>query len=126
MAISHTLTLNWSNGTNNLLNTVTLTGGIEINVSETVTGVQANKVIAGFQFTATSLLDIVISCDTSMTFCVNTTQQATFTVTAGKPFVWYSGSGVTNPFSTNVTTLYANNPVTTTCNLDIRALQTTG
>ncbi len=123
MAITHNLQLNWSNGTNNLLNTVSLTGTTEINVSETVTGVQTGKVISNFQFTATSLQDIYVSCDQTLTFCYNATNTNTFTVTARDPFVWYSGCGLPNPFGSNVTTLYASNAGTTTANLNIRLLQ---
>lgn len=50
--------------------------------------------------------------------------QDTLTIGAAAPFVWYAGSGITNPFSGNVTSITATNYGATLANLTIKSLVT--
>ena len=50
--------------------------------------------------------------------------QDAIVIAANSPFVWYSGSGITNPFLGDVTKTVWSCPGTTGANLNVRTLQT--
>lgn len=51
---------------------------------------------------------LIIQCDTGVVIETNSGSAAddTITITAGKPFVWYTGCGYDNPLGTDVTDLF--------------------
>jgi len=61
--------------------------------------------------------------DTAMTVKTNSSgsPQETITLTANTPYMWFTGSGITNPLVSNVTALYVTSVLAGT--LEVRVLQ---
>ena len=134
MAITHTLSLNWtgSGGSSSLLNTVALTGQEEQNFSLTVTSGAVDQSI-GMTFAYSKLIEQYIVCDQTATIYVNSTHggspSLTIPLQANQPFVYYVGNGATtSPYGTTSVTQafvsYGTTAVSTTANLNIRTLLT--
>jgi hypothetical protein len=125
--IQHTLTVNWSNGSTTLAQSVILTGQEEINIGILIPSSTTNKLLTGFAFTLANLQDIYILSDQDVTLKTNSTgsPQETLTIKANKPFGWYKDSGIPAPFAGNVTAVYATTGVLTAdANLSTRGLVT--
>ncbi len=121
--ITHTFTLNWSSGNNNLLATVTATGQEEINISISIAGSTTNQQLpAGFAFTLAKLQSIYILAAGVLTLKTNSSgsPQETLTLAANEPIVWIAGAGMPALFAGNITAGYVTNAAGTATQLDIR------
>ncbi len=123
MAVSHTVSFAHTGGTVPLSDSVTLTGELatEGNISVAI-GTDQQENIA---FNHTNLRLIYIKSDVTVTLETNATDATggnTVTITAGKPFIWYQGCGLTNPFTSAVTTTYWTNAGAAAANVYIRTL----
>ncbi len=123
MAVSHTLSTGHTGGTVPISDTVTLTGELatEGNISVAI-GTDQQE---GIAFNHTNLRLIYIKSDVTVTLETNATDATggnTITITAGKPFVWYQGCGLTNPFTSAVSTTYWTNAGASAASVYIRTL----
>lgn len=104
--MNHSLILNWIRSGENIANTVTLSASGEQNFDETVPG-SSNVVIAA-EIDVSALVLVYIEIDGTaghtITLATNDdgTPDDTFTLTVGKPLVWYSGCGLPNPFASGI------------------------
>lgn len=119
MATSLTFAINLNGDTQS--ESVTISGGggsqhIEDTVNASTTDRQINCAID-----ASGLKALFIVSDQDLTLEANngTTPDFTLTLTADKPLVWISGSGITNPITADVTEFYATNAGGTNASLDI-------
>jgi hypothetical protein len=121
-SISHTLTLQWKNGSNSKSQSVTLSAdtGIE---SDEVVNANTSNVLLGIAFNHTTLQSIFVLSNQDVSMKTNnTTGVDSFSLSANKPLVWYTGCGLNNPFSADVTALYFSNAGNTNANVNIRVL----
>lgn len=124
MAISHTQSFAHTGGSTPLSDSVTLTGEIalEANISVAANATDQQEALA---FSHTNLREIYIKSDVTLSLETNATDHAggqIFTITAGVPFIWNYQSGITNPFTSAVTTTYWTNATNGAANLYVRAL----
>jgi hypothetical protein len=122
-AIQHTVTINWSSGTNNLLATVVATGQEEINISLSIAATTTNQALpAGFAFTLAKLQSIYILASGALTLKTNSSgsPQDTITLAADEPIVWLAGSGMPALFAGNITSGFVTNAGGSAVQLDIR------
>lgn len=84
-----------------------------------------NNVEVGIAFTIAALKSIRIDTDVTVTLETNdgTTPDDTFTITAGTPFFWMTGTGIANPFDTNVTKFFFSNATNTNASVRIRGVR---
>jgi hypothetical protein len=122
MSISHIVTLKYQNGTDILDHAVTSTSGTEKNVSEAIGASQTDYLVA-WTCDYSQLQSLYIYSAVAMTIETNngSAPGQTITLAAGKPYVWYYGSGITCPITVDVTALYITN--TTAGTLEIRSLE---
>ena len=108
LGLTHAYTMNWANGGTNPINTaITVTGTAEI-VSQTVAtdNTTTHEVLA---FAHANLQSIYILSPNDLTLNTNAadgTGGDSITIAGGQPFIWYLASGVTCPFSHDVTAFY--------------------
>jgi hypothetical protein len=105
--VIHTLTLAWTRNGETISKGVNLTIEGEQNVDVTVPGSTSDvHVLATVDVSALGL--VFISSDQDITIETNSSSAAdeTITIAAGKPLIWYTGCGWTNPFATDITALY--------------------
>jgi hypothetical protein len=125
VSISHKFDFTWSNGGTPVTGSVSPTGDTEDNREFTVAGTTTDQQVA-LAFTKTKLQAILISSDQTVTLYTNDlhsgTPQDTITITANKPFVWYTGSGIANPFGGNVSTSYWSNAGASTATVKVKTL----
>lgn len=123
MAITHTLTFGWRNGSNSISVAKSVTSDTETNHDVTVAANTTNTE-SDITFTTTGLKSLYISSNTTVTLKTNNTTGAqTFTITGGAPFVWYTGSGITCPINTNVTAIFWDNAAASDAAVQVRTLQ---
>lgn len=121
--ISHTFTINWSSGNNNLQGTVTTTGQEEVNISISIPSGATNQALpAGFAFTLAKLQSIYILADGALTLKTNSSgsPQDTIAIAAAEPIDWRIGAGMPALFAGNITAGYVTNPGGSAVQLDIR------
>lgn len=109
MSFTHTLTvaIQRSSGAP-VSKTVSKTGGQELNISETIAAAASNALLA-FALDVSQLKSCYIVASGAMTIETNDsgTPDATITLTADEPVVYYAGQGQDNPFgATDVDALY--------------------
>ena len=77
-----------------------------------------------FAWTNANMKGVYIKSDQTLTLGMNSSgsPQDTITITAGNPFIWWFGSGITNPFLGNVTNTYWTNAGSVTANVFVRVL----
>lgn len=124
MAVTHVLNTGHSGGSVSLSDSVSLTGELatdsNISVPATTTDQQEN-----IAFNHTNLQLIYIKSDVAVqleTNAVNAAGGNTVAVAAGKPFIWFTGCGITNPFTAAVTTTYWTNATGGTATIYMRTL----
>lgn len=128
MAISHYVTVTWARGNDTIPILIgPLTGDGENNRDLTVAANTTNHQDA-FAFTLSQLELIFILSDTAVTIKTNSTSapQETITLAANTPLFWWTGSGLTNPFAGNVTTIYVTNSTGSSASVKIRSLVNNG
>lgn len=108
LGYTHTLNLNWSNGGTNPLNTtVTVTGTAEFN-TQTTAPISATTLME-MAFLYANLQSIYVLSPFALTLNTNATDGTggnSIPIAANQPFIWYLASGVTCPFTNNVTKFY--------------------
>lgn len=123
--LTHTVKLGWSApGGAAISKEVNVTGHSEVNISATLTASTTNAQYT-FAFTKAKLQMFMITSTGAISFRTNTTTGAdSFTMVANQPYIWYTGSGLANPFAGDVTTAYITNALTVAADIDIKALVT--
>ena len=110
MALSQQVTITLNAGDIQDNQVVTVTTDSETKES-LVVPISTTNQAAAIGFTLSKVALVYISANTDVTLKTNSTgsPQDTILVKAGKPLVWYVGSGLTNPFAGNVTGFYFSN-----------------
>jgi hypothetical protein len=111
MSITHTFTFGHSGGSTSLSDSVAVTGELATEANIALAGSTTDQQ-ENIAFNHTNLRGIYIKSDVTVTLETNATDATggnTITVTAGKPFIWYLACGLTNPFTSAVTTTYWTN-----------------
>jgi hypothetical protein len=123
MSISNTLTLSWARGSETLSKSVSDSSEGALDRDVTVSNGVSNREVA-LEFTTAGLSAIYIVSDQDVTLETNdgTSPDDTFTLSAGKPFVWFSGCGWPCPFTEDVTALFITNASGATANVQIRGI----
>lgn len=123
-SITHTFTFGHSGGSTSLSDSVALTGELateaSISLAASTTDQQEN-----IAFNHTNLRAIYIKSDVTVTLETNATDATggnTITITAGKPFIWFLGCGLTNPFTAAVATTYWTNATAGAATIYMRTL----
>jgi len=100
------------NGTQTFIATP-LSGSTEICVNATLPGSTTNHAFA-IPFTLASLQSIWISVDSNHTLTTNSTSSPSNTISLSPfaPLLWQANSGVSCPFTSDVSTVYLTNGVT--------------
>lgn len=120
---SHNFTLAWSRSGESISKTVTVTADSEYNADIPLTASQADEQVAA-TLDVSEIKSIFISSDVDVTLETNSSSapDETLSITADEPFVWRTGSGVTNPLETDITALYLTNGDATAGTVKIRIL----
>lgn len=109
--MAESLVLNWVSGSESLTNTVSINGELSSRYGSAASGItvpgSGNVVIdAVIDVSALSLVYIELDGTAGHTITLTTnddgTPDDTFTLTVGKPLVWYTGCGLPNPFASAV------------------------
>ena len=112
MALTNSLTLSHTRGSESISKTVTITGegSLDRDVTIPTGGPGTNKEVA-LAFTMAGLSLIWISTDQTVLMETNdgTSPDDAYTITADKPFIWYQGCGWDLPFSADVEALFFTN-----------------
>ena len=124
MALSRIFTFGWSDNGNPLSNAVTITSEGTDDRDVTV-GATTNDVEVSIAFTMAGLKAIYIAATNTVTLETNSSSAAddTFTITAGSPFVWTYTSGITTPFTADVTKFYLSNAGGSSSTVQIRVIR---
>lgn len=122
MAVTHKLTLNYHDGTEDIFKTETFAYGGAITIDESIPANQTDLLV-NCAFTIAKLKSFFMVADVAMTVKTNSSgaPQETFTLVADEPVLWtekLTGVAVGELFGGNVTALYVTN--TTTGTLRIR------
>ncbi len=89
--------------------TVTLTPASITRITETVAIGTDAQVNCSIDTSALSFLVIYASSDCTLQANDGTSPDYTLTLTGGKPFVWYTGCGITNPITADTTEFFVTN-----------------
>ena len=104
MSVSNILTLNWTYGSQQITNNVTVAAGSLTAISETISGSSEPEIACTIDVSA--LKSLYISSDEDVTVSTNANiagaADDTLLITADKPLVWYDGCGLPNPFASGV------------------------
>lgn len=126
MSLSATLTLNFSDGGTNLIQTVTYSNDVINKLSTTVTS-GAVKQAEAIAFVRTKVSILYCLVDTTTTLYTNSTVTPADTITLypSIPLIYYTSMGITlgSIFTADVTTLYFSGAGTTTGNLNLALLK---
>ena len=116
-----TLTLNWRRESGPTTTaTVTVSGEGDQNIEVAVPGSTTDyHVLASIDVSQLAL--IYILADKALTLKTNSTSTPadTISLAVDKPFLWYSGCGLTMPFTVDITTLYLTNGTAGTGNVEL-------
>jgi len=120
MTFKHTLNKNWAGPAGNIQKSLPATGEQEINFDFVLAASTTNQQ-RPLAFKIALLQSIFISSDQNITLKTNSTSAPSDTknITAGDP---YLATGISAPFSADVTTAYFTNPGTTAANVQVRCL----
>ncbi len=124
MAVSHTFSYAHTGGSTPLSDSVTISGEIAHEGSISVPGSTTDQQEA-IAFSHTNLRGIYIKSDVTVSLETNATDHSggqIFTITAGVPFEWNYQSGISNPFSSAVTTCYFTNATEDDASVFVRVL----
>lgn len=112
MAITHYVTITATSDDNkrSTLSGSAVSGNRETVFSKSV-GASQTDLLVPMAFTTANLMSIFLLSDQNMTLETNSggSPSNTFSLVANVPFVWQYQSGVTNPFSADVTAFYVTN-----------------
>ncbi len=125
MAISHTLTLSWARNGESISQTVTIENEAENNRDVTVAQNVTDQLV-NLNIDVSELKLLYLHCDKAIQIQTNdgSSPDNTLTLAANKPLVWYTGCGLTNPLTVDVTKFYlTTGAVGTDATLKIRTVQ---
>jgi hypothetical protein len=107
MAVTHTLTLAWTRNGETINNSVAIMPEGEQNLDIPVPAPSTNLQVA-LTIDVSALSIVYVSTDQTVTLKTNSSgsPDETITLTAGKPIIWYTGCGWTNPFGHDLTAIY--------------------
>lgn len=119
---THTYGVSWTQGTESVQNTVSVTADLGKQLDVAVAANQTNYEV-DYTLDVSSCKGLYISSDVAMTVKTNSSgsPDQTITLTANTPVIWYTGIGATCPITTDVTKLYVTN--TTAGTLKVRSLE---
>ena len=123
--ITHTLTLSWSRNGESIAQTVPVDASGETNRNVTVPPATTDMRV-DINIDADKVQSLYVLSDQAVTIETNsaTVPGNTLTIAANKPYIWYSGCGLTNPITVDVTaSIYLTNPGSTAANVRIRILE---
>lgn len=127
---THTYAITWNNGGSQFSQSVALTDEGEININgDDGEGLDvpngSTDLEVDVSFTTAGLTSIFIWSDQDLTIETNSGSEAAdeISITANKPFWWYSGCGIDNPFGTNVTAFFVTNSSGSAAHLKIFGLK---
>lgn len=126
MAIEHTLSFGWQSGSGTPLSASVVVSSEGEDNREVTVPLATNDVEVAIAFVLASLKSIYILSDKDVTLETNSASAPdnTFALKANKPFVWYSDSGVLNPFLTNpVTKFFFSNAGAANATVKIKCLK---
>lgn len=124
MSFNHLMTLQIEGGGTTIRKVVTLTGGSSVAISESIADGQTDKQVT-FELDQSAMQSIYIVSDQAVTIETNSgsTPTDTLTLAANIPVIWFTGSGLTNPITADITTdIYVTNASGSAANLQIVAL----
>lgn len=123
MAISHTLSFSVATSSGTVSQSQSVSSDGEINSDFSATGSATTEV--NIVFTTASLKSIFILSDGALTLKTNSSgaPDDTISIAASTPFVWTSTSGVTCPFTANVTNTYWTNASATARSVNVRIIK---
>lgn len=125
MAFTHIITQKITpNSGNPIEKAITLTGGSESNLSESIPDSSTDLQVT-FELDVSQVKALFIMSDQNITIETNngTTPDDTLNLVANEPVVWYTGSLLTNPIGTDITTdIFVTNSSGSTATLTIYAL----
>jgi hypothetical protein len=126
--IGHTLTLSWARSGETISQTVTVEAEGERNYNVTVNAATNDKRVE-CPIDVSEVKSLYIHSDQTVTFEFNDTAgaQGSFTVTANKPVIWFTGCGfaLSALLPADVTDFYISNAGGTAANVKIRILEDT-
>lgn len=115
------VTLTWTKDGDQTSQNVTLSsGGAHQHVTDTVPASTTDRQV-NCAIDVSGLQGIYILADGDLALEANSGSAAdyTLTITGDKPFVWYKGSGITNPLTDDTTEFYVTNAGGSEVTLDI-------
>ena len=123
--VTQTLSFGHSGASVTINDQVNKSGSTATESSFTVAGSTTDQQQA-IDFVKANLQLIYIKSDQDLTLETNSSSAPadTITITAGIPYVWVAGSGITNPFAGNVTTTYWTNAGASLATVYVRVLVT--
>ena len=123
MSVSHSLSFGQTGGSTPIGDTVTVVGELATEANVAVNGNATNQE-EGIAFPYATLREVYIKSDRTLTLKTNSSSAPddTITITAGVPLVWHYQSGLANPFTADVTSIFLTNAGATAANVYIRTL----
>lgn len=126
---THTLNRSWSRAGEAINKTFNVTGGAEINIDEAIPAATTDQLVA-FTADVSQIKSLFIVSDKDVLIQTNSGSSAvnTFTLAAGRPFMWSTGDAALadtegDPVTTDITALYVTNAhETAAAALQIRCL----
>lgn len=121
--IAHVLTLSWARSGEAIAANVTVEADGETNRNLTVPA-STTDFRTNIAIDVSEVKSLYIHSDVSVTIETNSSSAPddTLTVAAGKPLVWYTGCGLANPLTTDVTDFYITNATGGPAAVKIRVL----
>lgn len=119
--MTHTLTLGWARNSETIAGTINSAVTGEANVDPVVPATTVNQAVV-IAVTIADVADVFVMSDQDVTLLTNSTGSPAETINlkAGKPVLWYTNCGWTNPFSHNITAIYLSNAGAKSANVKIR------
>lgn len=125
MSLTHVITSTWTESGVSLTGSTISTSDNETNESVAYAASVTNLLkTVGIPTQGGRLKSIYILASTPLTIKTNSSGSPadTLALAAGVPFLWIAASGLTVPFTADITALYLTNATANTGNLDVRAL----
>jgi hypothetical protein len=124
--ITHYLQINWSGSSGvPVPSTQTLTGDVEVNLSQQVTATTVDQALP-YACPVAALQEFFALSDQAVQLNFNAIHSGapilTLNLAAGVPYIWTAASGLANPFTGAVTSLYSSNAGAVAANLIIKSL----
>ncbi len=117
-------TQNWSRGSESLSGYASITDDGAIDVDTTVPGPTTDKEV-DIALDVSKMSGMFLLSDQTITLETNVAGSPvdTLTLTAGLPIVWFTGCGLPNPLTTDVTKIFLTNAGTSLATVKFRFLQ---